>query len=139
MYCIGDVSAREISYNSSGSNKQQQHEQFSTVQTQKASSSCINGKNHSRNLENTTRSKEKPYKCDYCEYRCARRYVLQEHIKTHTKQKPYKCVYCHYTCAQRNQLQQHIRTHTKEKPYKCDYCEYTSAFGKQSTVTQQNT
>ena len=122
------ITAEQISANISGVNQEQQHEQLSNVHTQKISSSCVGSKTDHRNPINISLTAEKPYKCDYCDYRCIKRSILQRHIRTHTGEKPYKCDYCDYRCAWRDYLAQHIRTHTGEKLYKCYRCEYRSSY-----------
>lgn len=42
-------------------------------------------------------------------------------MKTHTKEKPNKCDWCDYGTAQKCNLTLRIRTHSLARPYKCDY------------------
>ena len=97
------------------------------MHTQKISSSGVDSKNDHRNPLNTSLTEEKPYKCDYCEYRCTKKSNLQVHTRKHTGEKPYKCDYCEYSCARKSYLVKHVRTHTGEKPYKCHYCDHRCA------------
>jgi uncharacterized Zn-finger protein len=70
---------------------------------------------------------ERPHKCDQCDYASARQDALTEHKRTHTGEKPYKCDQCVYAAAEKGTLTRHKRTHTGEKPYKCDQCDYAAA------------
>ena len=39
---------------------------------------------------------EKPFKCEYCEYRCVDKPTLIIHERIHTGDRPFKCAHCDY-------------------------------------------
>ena len=45
---------------------------------------------------------------------------------SHTKEKPFKCNFCDFEIATSSNLKTHLRIHTGEKPYRCDQCDYAS-------------
>ncbi|KAJ0169646.1 hypothetical protein K1T71_014831 [Dendrolimus kikuchii] len=80
---------------------------------------------------------EKPYICDWCDYRFSEKGKLERHIKCkhteeksfschrkHTKEKNFSCHVCQYKCVAKAQFNVHLRKHTGEKPYICDWCDY---------------
>ncbi|XP_073966165.1 uncharacterized protein [Choristoneura fumiferana] len=109
----------------------------------------------SLNYHKKTHTKEKSFKCNYCEFSCTQKESLTRHIrthtgqklytcnvssssfsdksnladheKTHTKERPHKCNLCNYACIQKHNLTRHIRMHTGEKPYNCNHCTYSTA------------
>ena len=70
-------------------------------------------------------TKEKPFKCQYCEQRFDKSGNRKVHERIHTGEKPYKCQYCEKGFSQAGDKKRHERTHTGEKPHKCQYCEKT--------------
>ena len=72
-------------------------------------------------------TKEKPYKCNQCEFASNQNCYLNRHKIIHTKEKPYKCDQCEFACSQNGNLMRHKLKHTKEKPYKCNQCEFAWA------------
>ena len=96
------------------------------------------------------------FKCPHCLYRSDKKHLYLGHIRSHTGEKPFKCRYCDYRCAQSGNRLVHERlvhgywyhslfaqistlavsfrqeasllgshqvTHWK-KPFKCRYCDY---------------
>ncbi|XP_052746052.1 zinc finger protein Xfin-like isoform X4 [Bicyclus anynana] len=57
------------------------------------------------------------------------RTVLDEdpRVNTRTGTKPYSCETCNYKSARKSDLKRHERTHTGEKPYSCETCTYKTA------------
>jgi len=71
-------------------------------------------------------SKLKPYICQVCNHQCARKAMLEMHMRQHTGDKPFKCDVCEYRTGDHNSLRRHKMRHTGEKPYKCSQCSYAS-------------
>ena len=69
-------------------------------------------------------SKLRPYICNVCNHKSARKAMLQLHMRQHTGDKPFSCDYCDYKTGDQNSLRRHIKRHTGVKPYKCPYCPY---------------
>ena len=72
---------------------------------------------------------ERPFACEYCEYRAKQSSHMIAHKRTHTDEKPFKCKFCEYRSNQGGAMRCHERTHTGEKPFKCAIC------GKKSTTS----
>ena len=71
-------------------------------------------------------AKEKPYKCDVCQYRTTRPSHLKTHKLIHTGEKPYKCDECDYNTTTSWGLKRHKLKHSGDKPYSCDLCDFTA-------------
>nr|CAH8864820.1 unnamed protein product [Trichobilharzia regenti] len=68
------------------------------------------------------------YICRECGTSFRQNVHLRKHIMVqHTKEKPYRCTYCDYTTVEKSHLTVHIRIHTGERPYSCRECGYSSA------------
>ena len=134
----------------------QSNEQLSNVHTQKISFSSGGSKNYHRNSKIKSLTAEKPYQCDYCDYRRTWKSNVQQHIRMHTGEKPSvtlvsiglpgEVVYRNTLATlERSPTRvstvsiglpgevvysntSHSRhTHTGEKPCKSSYCEFRSA------------
>lgn len=69
-----------------------------------------------------------PYICQQCGLDFRQKIHLRKHVMVHhTKQKPFKCLYCDYETVEKSHLTVHIRVHTGERPFKCRECHYSSA------------
>jgi len=66
---------------------------------------------------------EKPFTCETCGYKCAKKFNLNMHIlAVHAKVKPFECRYCDKRFSNNRSLSYHINTHTGAKPFKCGQC-----------------
>ena len=50
------------------------------------------------------------YACPYCQKIMNRGFLIRRHMKTHTGEKPYACEYCNYRTIQKNDLKKHCQT-----------------------------
>ncbi len=69
---------------------------------------------------------DKPFSCNFCDYKFSRQAHLKSHILTHTGEKPFSCDLCNYKSTQRCHLKTHMLTDTGEKPFSCHFCDYKS-------------
>ena len=70
--------------------------------------------------------KNKPFKCEVCNYSCALKRNLQAHTKAvhdrkkHDNKKPFLCPICGNSYSLKPNLKRHIEAvHEKNKPFKC--------------------
>ena len=57
--------------------------------------------------------------CELCGRVFANAKCLKTHVEiVHGKEKPFKCTFCNHTCARKAMMELHIRIHTQEKPFK---------------------
>uniref|UniRef100_A0A182NJ46 C2H2-type domain-containing protein n=1 Tax=Anopheles dirus TaxID=7168 RepID=A0A182NJ46_9DIPT len=64
----------------------------------------------------------KPFVCNVCGYKCARKATLNIHIRQHSGLKPLACKSCPFRTADPSALSYHERRHRLEKAYRCQIC-----------------
>ncbi|XP_066305205.1 zinc finger protein 665-like [Branchiostoma lanceolatum] len=71
--------------------------------------------------------REKPYKCDQCNYCTDRKSSFDMHKAKHTGKKKHMCWECGFRTVYRSNLLSHMNVHTGGKPLKCNQCDYCTA------------
>nr|XP_046182036.1 zinc finger protein 431-like isoform X1 [Oncorhynchus gorbuscha] len=66
---------------------------------------------------------EKPFSCTQCHMRFALAGNLKRHQRVHTGEKPFSCPQCEKKFSQAGDLKRHQRVHTGEKPFSCTQCD----------------
>lgn len=71
-------------------------------------------------------NKIKPFICNVCGYKSARKSTWQIHMNQHTGDKPYECKVCDFRARDPACMARHALLHTHNNPYKCNYCTFQS-------------
>lgn len=88
-------------------------------------SHSIQHKNNSKTFQSRWYSQKN---CEICHHTFANSKTLSKHIKTvHNKIKPFICNICGYKSARKNTWVIHMRQHNGAKPYSCKFCQFRSA------------
>ena len=83
-------------------------------------SKCILKKNVSWVLD-----RNKPFKCDICDYRSSRKSDLNKHVASvHEVNKPFKYDMCDHRCSQKSHSKKCWVGPWRKEPFKCDICDY---------------
>ncbi|KFB42900.1 AGAP006446-PA-like protein [Anopheles sinensis] len=93
-----------------------------------------NAKTLSKHVQ-TVHFKIKPFICNVCGYKCARKVTLNIHMRQHSGVKPLACQSCSFQTADPSALHYHKRRHQQEKSYKCRTCGFNTV---QPTVLKEH-
>ena len=63
---------------------------------------------------NYLHTKEKPYKCELCDYEAVRTQDLKKHLLRHSKEKTHKCEDCNYRGVTAQDLKRHLERNTEK-------------------------
>ena len=66
--------------------------------------------------------KAKPFSCETCGKKFAKRHRLNEHLPIHSGEKPFKCHLCKNAFSRKQSLKNHMKYHTGENLFPCDVC-----------------
>uniref|UniRef100_A0A2M4ACT9 Putative c2h2-type zn-finger protein n=1 Tax=Anopheles triannulatus TaxID=58253 RepID=A0A2M4ACT9_9DIPT len=88
----------------------------------------------------TVHHKIKPFICNVCGYKAARKYTLTIHMRQHSGEKPLSCQICPFRTADPSALYHHGMRHTDEKSYKCQICGFVAiqAFALKTHIQTQH-
>lgn len=64
----------------------------------------------------------KPFKCDVCDKRFQKRFLLNKHLKSHGLNLPFSCTKCKKRFADEEFLEKHLQSHSGYRPYLCHLC-----------------
>ncbi|ETN65223.1 hypothetical protein AND_003016 [Anopheles darlingi] len=88
----------------------------------------------------TVHHKIKPFICNVCGYKAARKYTLTIHMRQHSGEKPLSCQICPFRTADPSALYHHGMRHMNEKSYKCQICGFVAiqAFALKTHIQTQH-
>nr|XP_034838044.1 zinc finger protein 26-like [Maniola hyperantus] len=67
--------------------------------------------------------KERPYKCELCDFTSYESRCLRNHMLKHTGVRDFQCDICLKSYAKKKTLREHLRIHANDRRFKCQYCE----------------
>eukprot|EP01083_Nonionella_stella_P034750 95018_1 len=85
---------------------------------------CFNSSTGLANHRDQIHSHERPFACERCPNRFAKRHLLNRHVSDSHQNQLYPCSQCFVILSTECNLKRHVAAmHTKAKPYGCDKCE----------------
>lgn len=69
---------------------------------------------------------ENSFQCVHCDFKCANKTALRQHLREHQPTQPIQCSKCTYSCSSKGALKVHERIHSEDRPFKCDFCNFAS-------------
>lgn len=74
----------------------------------------------------------KPFKCDVCDKRFQKKFVLNKHLKIHGRHLPFACTKCKKGFISEDLLDKHLRSHLGYRPFSCQLC--NNSFGEEGSL-----
>lgn len=97
--------------------------------TQKTCEICSRIFANSRTLSKhvkTVHNRIKPFICNVCGRKSARKSTWIVHMRQHTGERPYQCKSCLFKASDPSVLKKHEMRHSNTSSYKCNLCEYSA-------------
>ncbi len=68
------------------------------------------------------KNRDKPFRCEFCEKTCVRRYNYYNHLQSHTEEKSLTCEMCQKKFSSYWDLEKHKKVHLNYQPFVCSRC-----------------